>query len=297
MIALAPLLIAAAAPPPPMLPTPGNVVMLSPEAADGRMGTDVRINGMGPFRFVVDTGATRTVVSQRVAQALQLPPGGRGTLRTIGGAGPVDLVRIDALTVPGLPGVPVRAPALLEQNIGAAGLLGTDLLVDRAVLIDIPARTMTITASRRRAPIKRSDEVVVVARRRFGGLVLVDAAVGGQPVYVVIDSGSGISIGNLALKQRLERRRSLIAPQPVALTDVAGRITPGEIASLPEMRIGTIRVTGFPAAFADADTFRQFGLEKRPAMLLGMDLLRVFRRVSIDFGTREVRFLLATDPG
>jgi hypothetical protein len=48
-------------------------------------------------------------------------------------------------------------------------------------------------------------------------------------------------------------------------------------------------------AFADAHPFKRFGLLDRPAMLLGMDTLRVFHRVSVDFAQRKVRFLLPGD--
>ena len=38
-------------------------------------------------------------------------------------------------------------------------------------------------------------------------------------------------------------------------------------------------------------------LENKPALLLGMDTLRVFRRVSVDFAQRRVRFLLPNEAG
>ena len=47
-----------------------------------------------------------------------------------------------------------------------------------------------------------------------------------------------------------------------------------------------------PVAFADVAPFERFGLTKRPALLLGMDALRIFRRVDIDFPNRQVRFLM-----
>jgi hypothetical protein len=47
-----------------------------------------------------------------------------------------------------------------------------------------------------------------------------------------------------------------------------------------------------PIAFADVAPFERFGLVKRPALLLGMDALRSFRRVDIDFPNRQVRFLM-----
>ena len=44
-----------------------------------------------------------------------------------------------------------------------------------------------------------------------------------------------------------------------------------------------------PIAFIDVKPFEKFGLTDRPAVLLGMDALRLFRRVDIDFANREVR--------
>jgi hypothetical protein len=45
-------------------------------------------------------------------------------------------------------------------------------------------------------------------------------------------------------------------------------------------------------AFADAHPFKLFGLDKKPSMLLGMEGLRSFERVSVDFSTKKVTFLL-----
>jgi hypothetical protein len=45
-------------------------------------------------------------------------------------------------------------------------------------------------------------------------------------------------------------------------------------------------------AFADVPPFKLFGLANEPALLLGTDLLESFRRVSLDFRGRKVRFQL-----
>ena len=62
-------------------------------------------------------------------------------------------------------------------------------------------------------------------------------------------------------------------------------------------RLMSITVPGaleVPAAiaFADAHPFKLFGLDKKPSMLLGMEGLRSFERVSVDFSTKKVTFLL-----
>ena len=47
-----------------------------------------------------------------------------------------------------------------------------------------------------------------------------------------------------------------------------------------------------PMAFADVPPFKLFGLSDEPALLLGTDILENFRRVSLDFRARKVRFQL-----
>ena len=47
-----------------------------------------------------------------------------------------------------------------------------------------------------------------------------------------------------------------------------------------------------PMAFVDAPPFALFGLARDPAIMLGTDVLQSFRRVSLDFRNRKVRFVL-----
>ena len=60
--------------------------------------------------------------------------------------------------------------------------------------------------------------------------------------------------------------------------------------ALREMTLGSATIRSLTVAFADAPPFRVFGLRDKPAILLGMDALRLFDRVSIDFARRKVRF-------
>lgn len=66
---------------------------------------------------------------------------------------------------------------------------------------------------------------------------------------------------------------------------------------VPGIRIGNVEFGAMPIAFADVAPFERFGLMKRPALLLGMDALRSFRRVDIDFPKRQVRFLMPKPGG
>jgi hypothetical protein len=111
------------------------------------------------------------------------------------------------------------------------------------------------------------------------------------PVEVVIDIGSEITIGNLALRDRLiHGNRDKFTT--VAATGVTGVTINLQIAFIGELRLASITLRNVPIAFAQVPPFAVFGLSKEPALLLGTDLLEKFRRVSLDFRARKVRFQL-----
>ncbi len=65
-----------------------------------------------------------------------------------------------------------------------------------------------------------------------------------------------------------------------------------QVAHIGELRLGKVILRNVPMAFADVPPFQVFGLSHQPALLLGTDLLETFRRVSLDFRARKVRFQL-----
>ena len=113
----------------------------------------------------------------------------------------------------------------------------------------------------------------------------------GLPLEAVVDTGSEITIGNLALRDKLIRhhRDKFVT---VAATGVTGVTMHMQLARIGELRLGSVTLRDVPMAFADAPPFEVFGLSKGPALLLGTDLLETFRRISLDFHKRKVRFQL-----
>jgi hypothetical protein len=55
-------------------------------------------------------------------------------------------------------------------------------------------------------------------------------------------------------------------------------------------------VGSLPIAFTDAHAFRRFGLNRERALLLGMDVLKLFDQVALNFQKRTVQFFWTT-PG
>lgn len=266
-----------------------------PLAADeikSRLFIMVDVDGHGPFRFLVDSGADRSVIGAALAAQLSLPAGAMVRLQGMAGPSRVGTVRIDTLklgasTIPG-----IAAPALPERYLGGQGIVGIDALAEQRLMLDFDKKTITVQDARKPEPVSGGDEIVVVARRRNGQLILTAASVGGVPIYAVIDTGSEITMGNLALQARIFGTRRAPIPRPIVLTSVTGQTLTANLATLPNIRIGGLDMAGVTVAFADAPPFRLFGLEKTPSLLIGTDVLEAFRRVALDFRGRRVRFTL-----
>jgi len=270
-----------------------NTVMLFGQD-ESRMTVPVSIAGTSPQKFVVDTGAQRTVISRELAAVLRLAPGRIVRVTGMTGSDSVATVIIPALRVGTIDSPAIEAPAIAAQNLGALGLLGIDTLQGRAVGIDFDTRTMTVTPARRRNRRERTErgEIVVRARSLFGQLVVTDAYCNGVRIRVIIDTGSSVSMGNAALRRKLLRKP--VRSQSIALTGVTGQTVMADYSTIDRVMIGSLTITSLPIALTavDAPPFRQFGLAERPAILLGMDALTLFRRVDIDFANREVRLAL-----
>lgn len=261
-----------------------------------RMTVPVRLNGAGPYGFVVDTGATATVVSDKVAAALALPSGPTRPLHSATGTVEVPIATIASMEVGGLSRAGVGAAVIGEGGLGAEGMLGIDSLADRRVVINFRTSSMSVGPARGPQAAREADPpgtIVVLARRKAGQLILTEARYRGQRIDVVIDTGAAYSIGNAALMRLVMAKE--VQPVGSTVTSVTGQTAPVEMAVIPELSVGTIVLGNVPAAFGDLECFRRFGLGKRPALLLGMNALRLFERVAIDFGRRQVSFF-STDP-
>jgi predicted aspartyl protease len=264
--------------------------------ANSRMTVPIMVNGQGPFRFIIDTGADSSVISRELADRLALPPGKKARLVSLSGINDVHMVRIDSLRVSANRELRnLRVPALAAENLGADGLLGLDALKGQRILLDFAAQSMIVEPGNTKAVREEAvtpSTIVVRGRNRMGQLVLVDADANGQEVWVVVDTGGQTTIGNNALRKLMLKRQPKGGFRQIELLSVVGERIPADFAIVGKMRIGGVQIGNAAVAFTDIRPFVTFGLNRRPAMLLGMESLRGFRRVSIDFANKRVRFLL-----
>jgi hypothetical protein len=184
----------------------------------------------------------------------------------------------------------LELPALREGDLGGDGLIGIDALVQQRLMMDFDKRVIKVEDAMIPARFEPGD-IIITARRRRGQLILTQVKTGGIRLDAVIDTGSEITIGNSALRDKLLRKN----PNQfwtVPATGVTGVTVNLQMARVAELQLGPVTLTDVPIAFADVPPFKLFGLADEPALLLGTDLMGTFRRVSLDFRSRKVRFQL-----
>lgn len=254
-----------------------------------RMTIPVRIDGKGPFPFLVDTGSEATVVSEQLATNLGLIRHGEarliGTISTKG----VETVRLSALgvgrkTIEDLPAVLLDA-----DHVGAAGILGIDTLRGHRVIFDFANDSISI-GQPGRASADKEYEIIVRAKRKQDRMVISNARIDGVKVSLIIDTGSNYSIGNTVLRDRLQADATL---GYAGIMDVTGTQSNSDVVMVDMMQIDSLRLAKSVLLIQDSPAFAELGLDDKPAVLLGMNHLRAFARMSVDFTRREVAFDLA----
>ena len=281
------LALATPAPLPPAESGPGGIDVVKADIdRHDRMTVPVRIGKAGPFDFLVDTGAERTVLARDIATRLQLPLSGRGLLIGIAGTQGVDLVEIEEINLGRRSFYVLTAPLLEGYNIGADGIIGLDSLQDQRVLLDFDKKRMAIGDAVQLGG-SRGFEIVVQARRRSGQLIMTNALIDGVRTDIVIDTGSDTSIGNRALQKALARRRK---GETTQLQSVTGQVITADIAMARTVKLGTMTMSNSMLVFADTPAFEKLELVKRPALFMGMNQLKLFRRVAIDFSSKRILF-------
>jgi len=262
-----------------------------------RMTVPVRLGAGGSYRFLIDTGADRTSISKQVAEKLKLPAGRPAILHSITSVSEVATAKVPAMELGRKTVWLSDAPLLERKHMGADGILGTDSLRSQRVLFDFKAQTVSlIPASEKLLPEERGT-IVVQGRRKNGRLILTRATAEGVPLELVVDTGAQISMGNEALRRVLVRSGRLRSLGKAEMTSVTGETFVGEQLVVADLKVGDVEMRGLPIIFGDAHAFKPLGLANRPALLLGMNAISGFDKVSIDFQRKRLRLLLPARDG
>ncbi len=252
-----------------------------------RMTVPVTINGKGPYQFMIDTGAQATVLSHALADQLMLTERETATLVGMASRREVETTILDEIAFGSHSYFGARAALVVGENIGGAdGILGIDALQDRRVMLDFENRMLEIAHDEDRRS-NRGYDIIVRAQREAGRLIITRARIDGVRTAVIVDTGAQGSVGNEALFQRLRRSRESADAE---MTDINGVQRTGKVRMVRSLELDRAQLSNFFISFADSPTFDALGLGDQPAMVLGMNELRLFERVAIDFPSRRILF-------
>jgi predicted aspartyl protease len=253
----------------------------------GRIWAPVWLNGKGPFRLVLDTGANRSGVTAQVAELLgisldQSPP---VLLRGVNGILTVPTIRVDSLSVGDLTLSPALLPIVTDALGGAEGVLATDEFANQRVSIDFKHDNIDIRRSRNERA--RSDFVTIPLERSEPGLLVIHAFVGNVRTQAVIDTGGQRTIGNLAMRDALVRRHE--QGYSVQIFDVTAKAQTGETYPSPPITLDSIKILDARITYGDMHIFGHWHLTNKPALLIGMDVLGLLDTFIIDYRRHELQ--------
>ena len=261
----------------------------------GRIWAPVRINGKGPFRLVLDTGASGSGVIARVAKVLGLVPDTSAPVRlqAVTGAATVPTINVDSLAIGDLQIGDARLPLIPDALGGAEGVLGNEGFTDRRVYIDFHHDFISITRSHN----QRAEPgfVTVPFSLDHGRLLVVNTELDGVRAKAIIDTGGEISVGNLALRDALLRRRGKGPASVESIEGVTTDIQTGEGRKGSPIEFGPFKLLLPRMTFADVRIFEYWKLTSKPALLIGMDVLGLLDTLIIDYRRCELQLRLPTD--
>ena len=254
----------------------------------GRIWAPVLIDGKGPYRLVLDTGANRSAITARTAQLLGADPSAGGQLLVTGftGSATVPIVHVSRLEVGELLFGPSDLPVLADVFGGAQGVLSMEGQSSKRIYADFTRDYLEI--SRSRGEPARRDFAVIPLRVIHGGLLVADVHVGSVRCQAIIDTGAQGTVGNTALRNALMRH----PPREAAHEDIIGvtlDVQGGDNILSPDIDFGHLQVHGIHITFGDMYLFQHWKLTTEPTLTLGMDLLGSFDVLIIDYARHEMQ--------
>lgn len=253
----------------------------------GRIWAPVYINDKGPFRLVLDTGANRSAVIDRVVQSLgNSISTSTAQLRGTTGSSMVPMIDVSSMQVGDLYMESTSLPVLPDAFGGADGVLGYDGLQDKRVFIDFANDVITIKRSRLERPGDRYIALPMKFLRE--NVPMVDVYLGKSRVRAIIDTGAQRSIGNRALFDLLKRREQKVSPATITGVTLDEHV--GDSVTISNLRMGGLYVPQLMLTFGDVYIFDYWNLNDVPAIMLGMDVLGTVDKLVLDYRRKEVHF-------
>lgn len=285
------------APVPPSSPQEEAARIAAQDDMAAHMTIPVMIGGRGPFRFVVDTGADRSVIADDVALQLGLIRGNDVTVQGVVRSYNSRFVAVADLKFGSIERRNLSMPILPRAFMGADGYLGLDAVDGSRVTLDFQEKVLQIVHPRASSAyfITRPQEVAIPVRGSMGHLRALNCRVEEVSTTCFLDTGAQISCGNNRLFHALvEQNPDITVVGTLPITGITGGVIMAKVVRVNRIKLRGVNFSDAVVAIADMQVFDVWGLSHEPAMLIGMNFLRQFARVSIDYGVKEIRFDLAS---
>jgi predicted aspartyl protease len=251
----------------------------------GRIWAPVMINGKGPYRLVLDTGANSSAVIQSVVANLGVPFNEKKVrLHGVTGSAVVQTIQAESMEIGDLFLDGARLPVVADVFGGAEGILGTKGLQDKRIFIDFGNDLIQITKSRNQAPPIGFIRLPITVTR--GQLLMFDIRIGNIKTKAILDTGAQQTLGNNALREALIRRSREGVDQ--SIIGVTLDVQEGQAFTVPPIGLGGIEIRNMRVTFGEMFIFDKWNMNDTPALLVGMDVIGSLDKLVIDYRQREL---------
>jgi len=249
--------------------------------------TGVMINGQGPYDFAIDTGATQTVLSEKLANQIGLQPVTTTIMHGVGGGGKIDTklynvkeMGLGDLKIKNVPVGTFNDPLVTQL---ADGIFGTAMLADFIITVNYPGNQLEL--SRKRTPNPAGE---VLPAWYFSNLLLVPLEVNGnQRGNFIVDTGAVTTVISHNMAASLGVNESTPgAKVDLGIAGVGG--LEGVVLRVPNVTFKSAKNTGtFPQAISIdmKEISKMLGTEV--SGVVGFDFLEEYK-VTLDYYRAEV---------
>ena len=172
-----------------------------------RMLVDVMVNGIGPFPFIIDTGASRTLLYEDLREELGFEYTDDDSFFVHGAiisqerpALAIESIAVGEIAITNVQSFSIKRPAGDEDSV-ARGILGLDFLAQYALFVDVDEQIIVFAESGYTPPQKFYTSVPIVFDD-LGlldlGVPLIEARINGTPIEALLDLGAERTIMNWA---------------------------------------------------------------------------------------------------
>jgi len=265
-------------------------------SGSGHIVVETRLNGVGPFRFAIDTGASISVVYEHARAELGIEPIRNIQVNVLGmtGSGVFKLGQVDEIRIGEEPWTNARVALLPDTSPSASridGILGIDFLSRYAVLYSQQERVLRLYPKNlvAEADYQGWSRIPLRELRVGGGNVAVlvfDMQIDAERIPTVFDLGATVNVMNW----RAARALDILVRRPQRKPEVYG--VSGSTEILAELRVWSLRIDNSTwrnkvFLIGEFPLFGALGIDGQPAAVAGTDFFGQ-RDFIIDFARERL---------